>query len=67
MTCGVYSITNKNNGKIYIGASIDIEHRWREHVRMLKKGDHCNRLLKLSTAHKKKQFLIKLEGLPKNV
>jgi group I intron endonuclease len=45
MTCGVYSITNKNNGEIYIGSSIDIEHRWREHVRMLEKGDHCNRLL----------------------
>lgn len=31
MTCGIYKITNKINGKVYIGQSINIEQRWREH------------------------------------
>lgn len=28
---GVYKITNKINGKCYIGSSVDIKKRWREH------------------------------------
>ena len=28
---GIYKITNKLNGKSYIGQSTDIERRWREH------------------------------------
>lgn len=31
MTCGIYKIENKLNGKVYIGQSINIEQRWREH------------------------------------
>ena len=31
MTCGIYKIQNKINGKIYIGQSINIEQRWRAH------------------------------------
>lgn len=31
MTCGIYKIENKINNKIYIGQSINIERRWREH------------------------------------
>lgn len=31
MTCGIYKITNKINGKVYIGQSINIENRWKEH------------------------------------
>lgn len=30
---GIYKITNKVNGKIYIGQSVDIERRFREHKR----------------------------------
>ena len=33
MSCGIYKITNKQNGKIYIGQSIKIEDRWNEHLR----------------------------------
>ena len=31
MTCGIYKIENKLNGKIYIGQSINIERRWKDH------------------------------------
>ena len=30
---GIYKITNKINNKIYIGKSINIEQRWKEHIR----------------------------------
>ena len=29
MYCGIYKITNKINGKVYIGQSVDIHRRWR--------------------------------------
>ena len=32
MTTGIYKITNKINGHYYIGRSIRIEHRFREHI-----------------------------------
>ena len=32
MTCGIYKIENKINGKIYIGQSIEIERRWQKHL-----------------------------------
>ena len=28
---GIYKITNKINGKVYVGQSIDIQKRWNEH------------------------------------
>lgn len=31
MTCGIYKIENKLNGKVYIGQSINIENRWVGH------------------------------------
>ena len=31
MTCGIYKIENKINGKVYIGQSINIERRWKNH------------------------------------
>lgn len=42
---GIYSIKNKINNKEYIGQSIDIETRWSNHQRLLKKGQHENYLL----------------------
>lgn len=33
MTCGIYKITNNINGKIYIGQSIDIERRFKQHLK----------------------------------
>lgn len=31
MTCGIYKITNKKDGKVYIGQSVNIERRFSEH------------------------------------
>ena len=31
--CGIYSITRKSTGQIYIGQSIDIKRRFEEHKR----------------------------------
>lgn len=30
---GIYKIENKINGRVYIGQSVNIENRWREHKR----------------------------------
>lgn len=39
MTCGIYAIINKENGKMYIGQSVNIERRWYAHV----KGYHADK------------------------
>lgn len=31
--CGIYKITNKKTNKIYVGQSVHIEERWKEHLR----------------------------------
>lgn len=36
---GVYKITAKHNGKVYIGQSIDIYNRWRGHWKQVQQGD----------------------------
>ena len=33
MVCGIYMIENKNTGQKYIGQSVDINRRYREHIR----------------------------------
>lgn len=39
---GVYRITNKKNGKFYIGCSVCIATRWRSHISALKRGRHSS-------------------------
>ena len=39
---GIYKITNKNNGKFYIGSSKQIQRRWWEHQNDLNKNQHVN-------------------------
>ena len=43
MTCGVYMIRNKVNGKMYIGQSTEIEgYRWIKHRSRLRNNNHYN-------------------------
>jgi len=42
---GVYKIINKIDGKIYIGSSLDLKRRFKEHKSHLKRDKHCNRYL----------------------
>jgi group I intron endonuclease len=37
---GIYAITNKLNGKPYIGSAVDMHRRFGEHKKMLRKGWH---------------------------
>lgn len=43
--CGIYSITNIVNMKKYIGSSIRINKRWKQHEGSLKRNNHQNQLL----------------------
>jgi len=45
---GIYKIQNTTNNKVYIGQSINIEHRIYEHTYHLKKGLHYNDYLQRS-------------------
>lgn len=42
---GIYKIENLVDGRIYIGSSIDISLRWRQHIRELNRNKHENRYL----------------------
>lgn len=42
---GIYKILNKINNKFYIGSSINIRKRFKEHERCLKLGIHSNKHL----------------------
>lgn len=44
-TSGIYCITSKFNNKKYIGQSINIALRWRDHLNKLKLNKHCNKHL----------------------
>lgn len=43
--CGIYCIFNMENGKRYVGSSVDIYNRLHEHVHNLKRGDSHNQHL----------------------
>lgn len=45
MATGIYKIINTANKKIYIGSSINIEHRWYQHKYYLKNNIHNNKHL----------------------
>lgn len=45
MKSGIYRITNLVNGKIYIGSSLNIEHRFRVHLSYLRNNKHPNQHL----------------------
>ena len=39
---GVYKITNTKNGKVYIGQSVNIESRFKQHKKALRENNHDN-------------------------
>jgi hypothetical protein len=46
--CAIYSLSHKPSGRLYIGKSVDICHRQRDHIVMLQRGTHhCEALQKL--------------------
>lgn len=40
--CGIYCIENTVNGKKYIGQSVNIYTRWKQHKNDLNNDAHCN-------------------------
>jgi group I intron endonuclease len=48
MTIGIYKITCTENGKFYIGSSVDLKERIGQHKRALAQKMHCNRKLQRS-------------------
>lgn len=45
---GIYKITNIDNGKMYVGQSVDLKHRWAEHKCDLNNNKHSNNYLQKS-------------------
>lgn len=45
MTCGIYALYWEYQDKVYIGLSQNIEGRFKEHLRDMRKGDHSNYLI----------------------
>lgn len=46
--CGIYGILNKNNGRIYVGQSVNISSRWAFHKSELRRQMHFNEHLQRS-------------------
>ena len=40
MTQGIYLLKNNKNKKVYVGQSVNIEQRYKEHIAMLERGKH---------------------------
>ncbi|BCC74234.1 hypothetical protein BCJMU51_p2089 (plasmid) [Bacillus cereus] len=54
---GVYAILNLNNGKVYIGSSVDVFKRWGDHRRELERGvHHSPRLQNSWNKHSEESF-----------
>lgn len=45
---GIYKITNKINGKIYIGSSVNLKNRWQIHCSDLRRNKHHSKRLQLA-------------------
>ena len=45
---GIYKIENKVNGKVYIGQSVNIKKRWKQHKYELNSNNHVNKHLQAS-------------------
>lgn len=55
--CGIYKITNNVNGKAYIGQSINIKNRWKDHINALnRKHSSCTLLQRAWNKYKQESF-----------
>lgn len=54
---GIYKITNAVNGKVYIGKSENIHHRWKQHIRELNKTNMAMHIFKMLGINILKQIL----------
>lgn len=45
---GIYCIVNRTNGKRYVGSSVNVKNRIRQHRHTLKNNKHCNKHLQAS-------------------
>lgn len=61
--CGIYKVTNKLNGKCYIGQSVDIHKRFNAHKSLRKKG--ASALIDAMSSYGKESFLFKLFSVTK--
>lgn len=43
--CGIYKIINKENGKYYVGRTLNLDKRWYQHKKLLRKNNHFNKYL----------------------
>jgi group I intron endonuclease len=61
---GIYSITNKITGEIYLGRSVDIMGRWNTHITQLFAGTHHNKnLLKDFEQHNYRDYKFEIVEL----
>jgi group I intron endonuclease len=61
MSAGIYKITNINTGNMYIGSSINIEQREKDHFNMLKNNKHHSKELQRSYNRTKDKNVFKFE------
>lgn len=55
--CGVYKIANNINGKVYIGQSVNIKNRWKDHINALNRGDsNCTLLQRAWNKYHQENF-----------
>lgn len=52
---GVYSITNRTNGKVYVGSSTKLMERLKQHERSLMAGKHPVKALQQAEGHEQRQ------------
>lgn len=45
LSAAIYQIKNLQNGRVYVGSSVNLKKRWREHKNDLKKGTHHSQKL----------------------
>jgi len=58
---GVYALVNKVDRRQYVGSSIDIDHRCREHMRYLRRDrHHCSYLQRAWTKYGEEMFVVEV-------